>query len=170
VNRLTVVFACAGNEVACDVSDLPLVGLLFLNHISIAARRLRFVRHSAFAVPKRHDRRFAMVETIRSRETAPGGIPRRERVRAIAYEPQEEANGSGRRERDRRAEAAYFAGVASTPFVAQLAALYFGDAAAAERRVARDPSQVRTRADAAYRSVGRLTSAIEAGFMGEVTY
>lgn len=62
------------------------------------------------------------------------------------------------------------AGTASAPFVAQLAALGFGDALTGERRIRRDPSQVLARADALYRDGYRRITDLEPGFFGAAEY
>ncbi len=59
---------------------------------------------------------------------------------------------------------------ASSPFVAQLAALGLGDAGSGERRVRRDASQVVARADALYRDGYRRVTDIEPGFFGVAEY
>ncbi len=59
---------------------------------------------------------------------------------------------------------------ASTPFLAQLAALGLGDAMTGERRVRRDPAQIAARADALYRDGYRRVTDLEPGFFGAAEY
>jgi hypothetical protein len=92
-------------------------------------------------------------------------------IEAVARPSGHRDDASGRfADEMNEAEAVYFARLASAPFMAQLAALYLGDAHTGERRVERDPGLVRARANGAYRAAGRLTSTLEAGFMDEVSY
>ena len=76
-----------------------------------------------------------------------------------------------RREETAGRRAAASAGdAASTPFLAQLAALGLGDAMAGERRVRRDPAQIAARADALYRDGYRRVTDLEPGFFGAAEY
>ncbi|MBS1166724.1 MAG: hypothetical protein H6R00_2749 [Proteobacteria bacterium] len=59
---------------------------------------------------------------------------------------------------------------ASSPFIAQLAALGLGDPGTGERRVRRDPSQIIARADALYRDGYRRVTDLEPGFFGSAEY
>lgn len=59
---------------------------------------------------------------------------------------------------------------ASSPFIAQLAALGLGDPGTGERRVRRDPSQIIARADALYRDGYRRVTDLEPGFFGAAEY
>lgn len=116
-----------------------------------------------------------MTEAITSVLQTSGSFRRGGRVIAAEYAPSSSQSGQDRDQtahddRSADAENVYFSRLASAPFVAQLAALYFGDAHRGERRVERDPAPVRARADSTYRAIGRLGSSIGTGFIDEVSY
>ncbi|WP_026783868.1 hypothetical protein [Pleomorphomonas koreensis] len=75
-----------------------------------------------------------------------------------------------RREETAGRRAASAGDAASTPFLAQLAALGLGDAMTGERRVRRDPAQIAARADALYRDGYRRVTDLEPGFFGAAEY
>ncbi|WP_237153351.1 hypothetical protein [Oryzibacter oryziterrae] len=91
-----------------------------------------------------------------------------ERFRASSGSSQDAGPAEG--EAKFSATESYVKTLASAGFMAQLAAVHLGDAASGERRVRRDVSLVSGRAEAAYRSVGRLNTAIEPGFLSTVVY
>jgi hypothetical protein len=114
-----------------------------------------------------------MVETIRPTSFARDAGLNAWRANLLSNadgQTQSEDGGTNDRGSAAAGSTVYFERLASAPFMAQLAALYLGNAHAGERRVARDPDAVRARADRSYRAASRMTSTIEAGFFGEVSY